>query len=92
MIDRDPFIQSDTDNRSASVIQIESSKVLPVIVVLAILSGAAIALAWFATLRANDSEREARMLQYYLLELDAKVIASGIKRPEDSIARKLKEN
>ena len=39
---------------------------------------------------AVNAEREARMLEYYLLELDAKVIASGIKRPEDSIANKLK--
>lgn len=57
---------------------------------LAWLSGVSIAVALFAVIYAVNAEREARMLEYYLLELDAKVIASGIKRPEDSIANKLK--
>lgn len=35
------------------------------------------------------AERESRLLEYYLLELDAKVIAAGIKSPNDSIAGKL---
>jgi hypothetical protein len=47
----------------------------------------AVTLGMFAEWRI--SEREARMLQYYLLELDAKFIASGLKKPEDSIAGKL---
>lgn len=37
----------------------------------------------------KETEREARMLEYYLLELDAKVIASGLKPESDSIAKKL---
>jgi hypothetical protein len=37
------------------------------------------------------AEREARMLQYYLLELDAKVIKAGIKPADEAIANKLKE-
>jgi len=37
------------------------------------------------------AEREARMLEYYLLELDAKFIGAGLKKPDDSIARKLQE-
>lgn len=41
--------------------------------------------------QANKTERETRMLEYYLLELDGKVIKAGIKRPEDSIAGKLKQ-
>lgn len=40
---------------------------------------------------ARIAEREARMLQYYLLELDAKVIKAGIKPADESIANKLKE-
>jgi hypothetical protein len=39
-----------------------------------------------------QAERETRMLEYYLLELDAKAIAAGIKRPEEAIANRLKEN
>lgn len=37
------------------------------------------------------AERETRLLEYYLLELDAKVIASGIKKPEDAIAKHLRD-
>jgi hypothetical protein len=39
----------------------------------------------------RTAEREARMLEYYLLELDAKFIGAGLKKPDDAIARKLKE-
>lgn len=38
----------------------------------------------------QETETETRMLEYYLLELDAKVIAAGIKPESDSIAAKLK--
>jgi hypothetical protein len=37
------------------------------------------------------AERETRMLEYYLLELDAKFIGAGLKKPDDSIAKHLKE-
>jgi hypothetical protein len=38
------------------------------------------------------AEREARMLQYYVLEMDAKLIAAGFKTDAESIAKRLKEN
>jgi hypothetical protein len=41
--------------------------------------------------KAMIAEREARMLQYYVLEMDAKLIAAGFKTDAESIARKLKE-
>ena len=47
--------------------------------------------AGWALHEASLAEREARMLQYYTLEMDAKLIAAGIKKPEDSVANKLKE-
>jgi len=31
------------------------------------------------------------MLQYYVLEMDAKLIAAGVKKPEDAVANQLKE-
>ncbi len=34
-------------------------------------------------------EQEVRMLQYYLLELDGKVMKAGIKSPEEAIAVKM---
>jgi uncharacterized membrane protein YidH (DUF202 family) len=41
----------------------------------------------------RDTEREVRMQEYYLLELDAKFIAASVKKPEESLASKLrKEN
>lgn len=60
-------------------------------IVLGIVSGLALGISIFCIWSASQSERETRMLEYYLLELDAKVIAAGIKKPEDSIAEKLKE-
>lgn len=39
----------------------------------------------------SRAERESRMLQYYLLELDAKFIAAGMKKPEESVANKLSQ-
>lgn len=39
-----------------------------------------------------QSEREARMLEYYVLEMDAKLIAAGFKTDAESVAKRLKEN
>jgi hypothetical protein len=36
---------------------------------------------------AQKAERESRMLQYYVLEMDAKLIAAGIKKPDESVAQ-----
>ena len=80
-----------SDNRSAQVIQIESGKHLAAVVLCAVIAGASVIYAWRASEKADRSEERADLLQYYLLELDAKVIAAGIKKPEDSIANKLKE-
>jgi hypothetical protein len=41
---------------------------------------------------AARAEREARMLQYYVLEMDAKMIAAGYKTDAESVAKRLKEN
>lgn len=38
------------------------------------------------------TETEVRMQEYYLLELDAKLIASGLKKPEDAIAKKMADD
>lgn len=47
--------------------------------------------AFWSISEAQKSEREARMLQYYVLEMDAKLIAAGVKKPEDAVANKLKQ-
>lgn len=78
--------------QSASVVQIESSKVMPMLILMAMVTGISIGLAVYAINKANTSEREARMLQYYLLELDAKVIKAGIKGHDEAISKQLEES
>jgi len=62
-----------------------SEKALSVVAL--ILAAISISLSIFFYEQAVRSERETRMLQYYLLELDAKVIAAGIKKPEEAISK-----
>lgn len=70
-------------------VSISGERLVPLVIVLAILCGVSIGLAAFSYAAAGRAERESRMLQYYLLELDAKVIAAGIKKPEDAISKQL---
>jgi len=51
-----------------------------------LVAGLAIAIGFWAIFQARLAEREARMLQYYVLEMDAKLIAAGVKKPEESVA------
>lgn len=51
-------------------------------------SVAAIVLACWAIHEAGISEREARMYEYYTLEMDAKLIAAGVKKPDEAIAKR----
>jgi hypothetical protein len=53
------------------------------------LAVAALVSSLWSSHESSISEREARMLQYYVLEMDAKLIKAGVKKPEDSIAEKL---
>ena len=75
----------------ASLIQVESSKLVPLLIVLTMISGIAVAFGVVAFYQSTIAERESRMLQYYVLEMDAKLIAAGVKKPEESTASKLKE-
>ena len=87
-----PFdMEANSDNQSAQVIQIDSGKHLAVVAVCAALCGIAGALSIWAAYTAVRAEREARMLQYYLLELDARVIEAGVKPADEAISTKLKE-
>jgi predicted ribosomally synthesized peptide with SipW-like signal peptide len=53
------------------------------------LASIAIVAAGVAGTLAYWAERETRMLEYYLLELDAKFIHAGLKPPEEAIAVRL---
>lgn len=55
------------------------------------LSVGAVVIAALGGREAARAEREARMLQYYLLELDARVIGAGIKPDSEAISKKLEE-
>ncbi len=60
--------------------------------ILAVLaSGISLSLALDARLDAQRSERETRMLEMYVLELDAKLVAAGFKTDAETIAKKLRE-
>lgn len=65
--------------------------VIGIIVGNSILVGASIVLAVWMIVSYQHAEREARMQQYYLLELDAKFIAAGLKKPEEAISKKQQE-
>jgi hypothetical protein len=39
----------------------------------------------------RSAERETRMLEYYLLELDARVIRYGIKNDDEAISKRLQK-
>lgn len=65
-----------------------ASWAIAVIVVNSILIGVGIVLAIWMTVSYRETEREVRMQQYYLLEMDAKLIAAGVKKPEEAVSRK----
>ena len=83
------FEAGSTQNNSSAVINDRTALYVGIISVL--VSGISIALALDARLDAQRAERESRMLEYYVLELDAKLIAAGAKTDADSIARRLKK-
>ena len=76
---------------SSSAMIVESSKLATVVIVLAVMCGLSLAMAVEGWHRASEAEMKAELLKYYLLELDAKFISYGFKKPEDSIAKKLEE-
>lgn len=84
-----------TDRGSASVVQVETSRLMPMLVVLAILCGMAMATSVIVyssmSTKLQANEVETRMLEYYLLELDSKFIHAGLKDPADAIAKKLQQ-
>lgn len=56
----------------------ESSKLVPWLMLTAILAGFGAGLSIWALIRAQTAERESRMLEYYVLEVDGKLMKSGI--------------
>lgn len=66
--------------------------IMPTLVMLALLCGSSIGLTAFAFSAARNADREARMLEYYILELDGKLMSSGVIESKESYsAKKRKE-
>src|SRR5262245_2669780 len=66
----------------------ETGKTVPWLVVCAIISGLAVALGITAVILAVLSEREARMLEYYVMENDHKLVQHGLLNPDDTWSAK----
>jgi hypothetical protein len=64
---------------SASVVQVESGRLVPWLMFCSVLSGLAVGLGILAMVLGQQSEREARLAQYDLQILRAKVESAGIK-------------
>lgn len=56
-----------------------------------LVAGLAIAFGCWAIFQASIAERETRMLEYYVLEMDAKLIAAGVKKPEEAVSKRLEK-
>jgi hypothetical protein len=84
-----PEHSPDLSGAHGVVMTVESNKLIPWLMTTAILAALAIAFAACALIVAQRSERESRMLQYYVLEMDAKLIAAGVKKPEDAVSKRL---
>lgn len=72
---------------NASVLMLGLSRDVWLGALLAISVAANIFLGWAY----RDVETEVRMLEYYLLELDAKFINAGLKDPAEAISKRLQE-
>lgn len=80
--DEEPaFVHQRNAARGAQVIQIESNKGL---LLHSILAAVAIVGTVAFAIMAYNATRETRMLEYYVMELDGKVMQSGIIKPEES--------
>jgi hypothetical protein len=66
------------DNQSASVVQIESSRLVPLIIVLAVIAGFSIGLSILTMHEAAKAEREARVMQERWNDLKVELARRGI--------------
>lgn len=53
-------------------------------ILLAAFAGFALGAAAFSLYTASLAERESRMLEYYVMEMDGKLMKAGVLRPEES--------
>lgn len=82
------------DGRANQSIIIDNGKYIAVVAICAALCGVAAVYAYFAHESAGRSEKRADLLQYYVMELDGKVMQAGIIKPNESWSaqQRAKEN
>jgi len=80
----DSQISQRADGRNNQSIIVDTGKHLVVVALCSALCGLAGGLSIWAAYQANRSEREARMLQNYVVELDAKLIHAGFIEPKET--------
>lgn len=54
------------------------------IVVVAVIAGIALGSALYSQWKSSNAERETRLLEYYVMELDGKLMATGVINPPES--------
>lgn len=82
-----PVAAPEVREQSASVIQIESSRLLPALILVGILAGIAVAISIMGVIAANEkariTERETRVMEDDLKYIRAYLSARGIEVPAD---------
>lgn len=85
-------IHAENTDRSAQVIQIESSKLLPSIIMLSLISVSALVVGFAAWSDAKFARTEARLNSHYITRLDALLVEQGIRKAGDDLAKFKEEN
>lgn len=67
-----------TDNQSASIVYHESSRLVPLVIVLALLSGIGIGMSVASMRESAKAEREARVMQERWNDLKVELVRRGI--------------
>lgn len=82
---RQPDIEQ-SGERGAQVVQIDSGKHVAAVAVCAALCGVASVFAAWAAFQATYATKRADLLQYYVMELDGKLMAADVIKYEESWA------
>lgn len=72
------FASPRTDHQSASVVQIESGKLVPAVIILALLAGVGIGMSVMSMRESAKAEREARVMQERWNDLKVELVRRGI--------------
>lgn len=92
----DDNIDNSVTTHAPSVVQIESNKLVPIIIVLAVLCGLAVGLSFIGFYairdRVVDAETQTQLLEHYVTGLDSTLIAMGIKNPGDDFEKYRQEH